>query len=365
MTESARDAETIWKRNLSDSRTRRILRALVRYTGMTAFAFVASGAFVAADESLQITLPEGLYLYQPDFDKTMRPLFIVSNGKLIDPFEKILKIGLEAFNSEFVANKVFQVFVGETKLGQLRDLRLKTTHKCETKKFTSIVQGEGKYEGSALPALRDEPSINVNSKYTAPVQLLPIPVIAGSGEAGTTANTYQKTAPRRTEVVALVEQIRRGLLGTVLERAKKEIGDGYGGELLDPDGQPQSRMEWMVVTDLDRNGHNELIVEYSIKVRNTKFKSTPSFPVVVVRWDSGQLDQIVSGSRFEIPAILGFRFSGLLDVDRDGKLEIALQQDVADFESGANVVVVRRSQKGWSPIYESSLIGCRTTAQPL
>ncbi len=203
---------------------------------------LAPSLVLASKADFAVKLPDGLYLYQPyagdevfakgDKD-TIRPLFIVEKGKLVDPFLRAQKMGLEKFMRKYVSGKTFNVYAGPELVGKLSDVEFAT---CSRGEFVPDLLGKGKYAGKSLPTVPSKyitnHAIHTGLKMVmAPVELRLGPAISPSSKKNAS---------------------------DTIESAQRMIAKSIGGNLA-----PNSIAGGTL--DLDQDGSHELIVQRVIE----------------------------------------------------------------------------------------------------
>ncbi len=124
-------------------------------------SFGAEKSLLTSAPGLKVSLPEGLYLYQPWVtDVIFAPLFMVRDHKLLNPYElygakergqgyertEEEEKALDRFMSENVIGKTFNIYVGTEKLALLSDVVFKNRNECEASGMPSDLRGAGDYE---------------------------------------------------------------------------------------------------------------------------------------------------------------------------------------------------------------------------
>jgi hypothetical protein len=122
-----------------------------RYQSRIAVFFLTllGGSPALASTNLQqVTLPDGLYLYQPYFGneyhrvggrETIRPLMIVEKGALVDPFLRAREIGFNNFLKRYVEGRTFHVYRAGNKVGTVENIQLRSCAETEKEFLPDIV----------------------------------------------------------------------------------------------------------------------------------------------------------------------------------------------------------------------------------
>lgn len=357
-----------------------LLLLLVFVAGNTAgtAAEQKESAASKAEQAFQVKLPEGLYLFQPlPQDKIYNlvvgsnegkavsnpvkddfsPLFIVQNGKLIDPYSLANKIGIDKFNKKYVIGKTFYVYNKTERIGELTGVKLNFLDNWCSKEFLPNIAGKGKYKGNPLPERQINNSIYIHHSYLYPDLILPFASI----KAIATLHSFQKSKDMETfsiteeDKTKAIEVVRENLLPEAMEDIRKRLRRHK--IMLIGEKIKQSKLNWLKAVDLDGNGSKEIIGIYSPRIRyNWKspegkdYKSESSREILFLLWDTGKVERILLGDM-----IFSFGLGGIIDIDHDGIQELVIQVSVSrDSElSGKRIEIFRHDSSGWKRIYQS------------
>ena len=330
------------------------------------------------EQPLQVKLPEGLYLFQPlPQDKIYNlvvgsnegkavpnpakddfaPLFIVKDGKLIDPYSLANKIGIEKFNKRYVTGKTFNVYNGTENIGELTDVKLNSLDNWCSNEFLPNIAGKGKYKGNSLPGRQINNSIYIHHSYLYPDLILPFASI----KAIATPQSFQKS--KDMEAFSITEDDKRNAIEVVREKLLPEAMEDIRKRLrrheimLIGEKVEHSNLNFLKAVDLDGNGSKEMIGIYSPRIRyNWKSPEGKDHPsessreILFLLWDTGKVERILLGDM-----IFSFGLGGIIDIDQDGIQELVIQVSVSrDSEfTGKRIGIFKHDPSGWRRIYQS------------
>lgn len=300
--------------------------------------------------SFRVGLVDGLYLFQPYSEAgdllyaekskdTLSPLFIVSNGRLIDPLVLAHEMGIHRFLTTYVKGKVFNVFSGSELTGQLRDINLRPLDTCHTGEFFPDLEGKGTYLGKT------------------PTDYGGRGVVITPRSFGTTSRSnpvFRVTDEDRTRVTELV---RRELIPRAADHLNKRLEkEGKKERYIGEAGR--SGVVRIEAFDLDGDGKKDLLGVYRFTGKYSKKEGMTS-EFVFVLLGTGKLEMVSSFVDMS-PA---FIWGGIIDVNQDGRYEIIIQtrksgNQEEGIDGGKRITILHHTPGGWAAIYESALTGC-------
>lgn len=182
----------------------------------------------------KVNIPEGLYLYQPwTNDVAFAPLFMVRDGKLLNPYElygakergyrgdertEEEKKALDSFMRENVIGKSFNIYVGAEKYGVLSEVDFRNNNYCDAKIMLSDIRGEGNYKGKRFTGGTQDESL-----YIVPPDELHLQMEYGSLKAVAMPSSYVKSIKNRPltlteeDKTKVVASVRKELLSAAME----------------------------------------------------------------------------------------------------------------------------------------------------
>ncbi len=302
-----------------------------------------------AGETIRVGIPDGLYLYRQDFiANNFSPLLLVRDGRLVDPYREISKVGLEGFMAANAAGRTFDVYAGAERLGRMTDLQMEGSD-CDTEGFSPDIQGDGVYDGRSF-ASAPEPDFAIGEGR----------VIHGSTRVILAPESYRP--PTHPVYLELTQADKKHVLkaakgGLVAENIKplmasiEKDGDRFIGE--------EGRLDFVEAVDLDGNGKKDFVgVYYLIAKAFDKRAGLYRYPgteILFVLRDSGRMEKIAESGT--IPVIL---VAGCIDLDRDGQMEIvyvrAMSRRYDSGSDGKRIEIVRHSSSGWKRVYKTMTV---------
>ena len=320
------------------------------------FIFTVHHAFAQEGSSktggLKVKLPDGLYLYQPKINaEPFSPLFIVDNGRLIDPYTLRDKIGMEGFDKEYVKGKEFNVYAGSEQIGVLSDIELLIHNPRNEEEYSSDMAGYGKYSGGPLPGQIAYYSLYLASDFY---------INMGTLKAVLTPKAYINSI--KSQRFKVTEEDAKRAIDAVRKRyepyAKGIIVKDLAKENRKIIAESRSGLDFVTAIDLDGNGEKELIGIYSFAY---EYKSRSidggtalaSLDMLFILWDSGKVEEILVGTK----AFPAFSLGGIIDLDGDGVYELIVQEDVSPKveydQGGKRIEVLRHYPSGWKKVFET------------
>ncbi len=271
-----------------------------------------------AEQPFQVKLPDGLYLFQPlPQDKIswldtgagewrptpnpakddFSPLFIVQNGKLIDPYFLANKIGIEKFNKIYVIGKTFYVYNGTEKVGELTGVKLNFLANWCSKEFLPNIAGKGKYKGKPLPGKQQDRSIYASGGDTTdPFSTIKAVATPQSFQESKDMEEFSITEDDKTKAI---EVVREKLLPEAMEQIKKMLKQQ--NIMLIGEKVEHSKLNFLKAVDLDGNGSKEMIGIYSPRIRYSQKTSEgkiyspdeSSRGIFFLLWNTGKVERIL------------------------------------------------------------------------
>ena len=292
-----------------------------------------------AQSDFQVKIPDGLYLYKPDFSQdAISPLVLVKNGKLYDPYTLTKEMGMPSFTKAYITNKTFYAYVGSELYGKVSDLNLiSDSGWCITDEFVLYIRWVGRYEGKPLPhgwlAEKIADGIRYHVFGSTRVIFAPqkLPVSKKTVVFQVTERDMEKMvkAVQKNLIPAEIEQIN--------ERLKQE-----NRKMRERGG----RLEVAEAFDIDGNGKKDLVGVYYLYGGGD---------ICFILWDSGKIEKIDSESM--TPAYV---IGGIIDLDLDGVQELILGTSVlrnpAEGDDGMQIDILRHGPSGWTSVYRPKWI---------
>ena len=280
----------------------------------------------------KINIPEGIYLYQPWINEaTFSPLFIIRDGKLLNPYElygakergsdcertEEEKKVLDSFMRENVIGQSFNIYVGTEKVGSLNKVVFENCNECEARVMFSSMSGAGDYAGERFT--RYVKSTDFQMQYSS----LKAVATPSSHTKGIKNRPFTLTEQDKAKVI---ESVRREFLSAAMERLNAALQPPhYSSVKASKEGR--SRLDSLQAIDLNGNGRKDFIGIYTFYVIYTEESETSDEPwgniseeIVFVMFDNGRVETVVS--------TLGepsFSLGGVIDIDGDGIQELIIQ----------------------------------------
>ena len=328
----------------------------------------------------KVNIPEGLYLYQPWINEaTFSPLFIIRDGKLLNPYElygakergsdcertEEEKKVLDSFMRENVIGQTFNVYVGTEKVGSLNKVVFENCNECEARVMFSSMSGAGDYAGERFT--RYVKSTDFQMQYSS----LKAVATPSSHTKGIKNRPFTLTEQDKAKVI---ESVRREFLSAAMERLNAALQPPhYSSVKASKEGR--SRLDSLQAIDLNGNGRKDFIGIYTFYVIYTEESETSDEPwgniseeIVFVMFDNGRAETV----SFNVGRTPAFSLSGVIDIDGDGIQELIIQIPVDDYENdfivdgvpyepnpyddGREFIIFRHGKSGWKEIYRSGKI---------
>ncbi|MBI5453003.1 MAG: hypothetical protein HY956_00070 [Deltaproteobacteria bacterium] len=340
---------------------------------LSMFIFTIHDAFAQESSNktgeFKVKLPNGLYLYQPKTNaEPFSPLFIVDNGKLIDPYALRDSIGMEKFDKEYVKGKGFNVYAGSELIGTLSDLIIMINNPEKVEEYSSDIVGYGKYSGGPLPGEVSDGSLFANDFNTefGTIKAVLSPQTFKYSKKWEEFKVTEEDAKRAKDAVRKrYSSYAKGIIAKILVKEKRKII-----------AESRSSLDFLTAIDLDGNGKKELIGNYSFSYRyvddkdpiNLNDSGLYSIELLFVLWDSGKAEKVLAGME-SLPA---FSLGGIIDLDGDGVYELIVQESVSfsyeynaeiDYEGyspdGKRIEVLKHSPSGWKKVFDTVTVTSR------
>lgn len=324
-----------------------------------------------AEQPFQVKLPDGLYLFQPlpqeeiyelntgagewrpipnpakdDFS----PLFIVQNGKLIDPYSLAKEIDIEKFNNKYVIGKIFNTYNGTEKIGELTGIKLNFLDNWCSQEFIPNIAGKGKYNGKPLSGRKVDNSTYIHRDFVLPFATIKAVATPQSFHETKNIKEFSITEEDKTRAT---EAVRDDFLPETLKQIKKKLKQQ--NKLFIGEERNLSRFEFLKAIDIDGNGSKDIIGVYTPFFRykeksESKRSELTSNAIFFVLWDMGKIEKLLLGH-----VINNFGLAGVIDIDQDGIQEVIIQASVSlDSEfSAKQIEIFKHNSSGWRRIYQS------------
>jgi hypothetical protein len=322
-------------------------------------------------QPVQVNLPDGLYLFQPKIMQMYKyrqeiksdvfsPLFIIKQGKLLDPYLVAKKTGIQKFMKEYVTKKSFNVYVGTEMIGKLSDVKLRffETDTCPSGRLLFDIEGTGRYEGKPLPGSFEDKSVYAGKNNELLLNLAIMKAVA-------TPQAFYKS--KKMESFTVTEDDKKGalsefqknkiLISDAIRPLKERISQENGTIIGE-----KAYLSFIKIADLDDNGKKDGVGEFGLNVtftRTSGYKKHESWIFsnnMFVLFDTGKIEKVLIGSMM-YPA---FSLSGLIDIDQNGVQELIVQISsgpyVEDDNTGKRIEIFQHDSSGWKSIYRSELI---------
>lgn len=345
------------------------------------FVLLAVTEARAEKGAIHARIPEGLYLYQPSMKHYgWAALFAVRDGTLVDPYQKYAASArafvevmseeekgiLAALNKGYAAEGGYAVYRGREAAGTLDGVKLRIVRQCYSGKMLSDIIADGRYT--------EDPgySKNTGALYTSDNAFEDFALLKGIAVPGGMPGfkTGKGFAVSEADRVMALKAAREGLYGEAMRRIKKDLRHLHNGKLdiVSPGGK--DGLESLRAIDIDGDGVKDLIGIYSIHVgyRHVNAGDTDAHAAVYSKetlftvFGTGKAEAVAFGEYIG-PA---FSLGGMIDIDRDGALELVVQASVAEsdgeegsYDEGRRVEVFRHGQRGWVKVYGTKgICGC-------
>ena len=325
------------------------LLIFVIFTSINSFCQNQASPIKKAEAAIEVKIPEGLYLYKPNFreDSVFSPLVLVENKKLVDPYVLVQMMGIKSFLKKYVTEKTFNVYVGSELFGKLKNMNLtsiSTKNKCQGDNFVPDIQGNGQYEGKPLPYgwLKEEKGSGYLYR------------IYGSTKIVITPESFQmRKKPlilpvTDSDIERMIEAVQKHIVPKEIEdiniRLEKE-----NRRVIREEG---SYLRVAEAYDLDGNGKKDLVGIYYLNTINNKGGS--SRDILFILPNTVKVEKVISGS-----AVPSFMLGGVIDIDQDGVQELIM---VSSFMPGTDsgdrrqIEILRYTSEGWVSIFRSKWI---------
>jgi hypothetical protein len=295
---------------------------------------------------VQVKIPDGLYLYKPDFSKdAISPLVLVQNGKLVDPYTLAKEMGMPSFSKKYVTGKTFYAYVGSELYGKVSKLSPISDYGCHTEEFVPYIRWVGHFEGKPLPHgwLAEEKVEKRRHRIFSSTRAIFAPRLLKVPKAPSVFEVTEGDMERMVEVA------RKNFVPFVMEYFNKGLGKEDQG-IIREEG---SFLDVAEAFDLDANGKKDLVGVYSLTYsRKPSFVSSQE--ILFVLWDSEKVQRVPSQAS-STACLIG----GLIDIDMDGTQEMIVGTSVYNFEGaddGLQIDILRHGPSGWTSVYRPKWI---------
>jgi hypothetical protein len=331
----------------------------------------ASTAASPSIASFKATVPDGLYLFQPDFRQAIfSPLVVVKNGKLVDPNEEIARIGLGKFSKAHVRGKTFFVVHEGRQLGEIKDLVVSKGGSCLGQTFSPEILIEGAYVGDILPGLTQ---LNVRHPFIQVQYDVPRAAAFPASMKPARSSSNESRVVDKQLADEVWEKARKHLLEDAMDVSRREIERSSSFEVIKMES---ANILKLFVLDIDRDRRADYVglaeFAFEVKSRVERDGEPPqlrvgnrNFNIVsipFVLWSDGRLETFKSFPRYRLRNIT---LSSALDLDSDGVDELVFQVETTGAsgyeipEFGKRVEIYTRTSTSWAPVYQSSDICSR------
>lgn len=307
-----------------------------------------------SQESIQVKLPDGVYFYKKTTTGLISPMVIVENGKLVDPYDLVNKIGLERFTRAYINEKEFTVYQYNQNIGKVSKISLKSTNQCEGyPEFTPNILGNGEYQIEPIVPPPSYAQVKSNS-YDL-----------GFGERQDFANkrivitppAFQ-TAPK-SQLLLLTkedeERVKKAFLKDIFPNSSKNLRKRSVEKKRKIKSYNKSKLMVADAFDLDGNGKKDFVSIYNQSANFENGGGISDLSVFVLN--------DVGGSTLVYPTdypTTDTQFIGSIDVDQDGVQELIMQHLVFKFGKGEvwgkQIEILKYSDKRWLTIYQTKVI---------
>jgi len=327
----------------------------------------------ASEQPITVKIPEGLYLYQASMRfSDFTALFIVKDGKLVDPYLKYAASGrnfvevmsdeerklLDGLNKEYASGRAFTVYRGRERAGGLHDVKLKIVRNCYSQKMMSNIIGDGRYT--------DDPEYSKNTAalYTHDHDFEDFALLKGIAVPGGIKDFIKGKgfAVSEADKVRAVEAAKASLSGEAMKRIKNDLRHLHKGEPFDIVSEGEGGLEYLRAIDIDGDGEKDLLGSYIVGV-GYRFRDAGVVDVHVFKYSNEVLFTVVGMGKAEAVAFdeyiqPAFSLGGVIDIDQDGALELVVQASMdesggeeGDNEEGRRIEVFRHGKRGWVKVY--------------
>ncbi|MEK7758559.1 MAG: hypothetical protein AAB304_02990 [Pseudomonadota bacterium] len=342
------------------------------FHGMNVFADVAKVASESSDRMsqgdrrsdglIEVKLPPGLYLFQPNFKtNVLGPLFIVEDGRLVDPYIRVQKIGLAEFGKKYIQQRTFNAYSGTERIGKFENNAIdESGFPCSRKSFSTEIFVTSRYTGAPLPGeyvFEHSKNPFIENLYE------PVRVIATPESFSKSVRSKPLTVDKHdiARAAALAKgKLRSSILALLTARKDKYFfNEKANRSYIDVDGQQVdiSAVILLQATDLNGNGKKELVGVYALSVVDEKSQDSGIFKTPFVVWDNDEVEMLMPP--LQTPRI----FAGAIDIDQDGQSELVVQEGIDEKDSdepemGKRIGILHRLKDGWKLIYQTLGVGC-------
>ncbi|MBI5885383.1 MAG: hypothetical protein HZB85_02230 [Deltaproteobacteria bacterium] len=318
-------------------------------------------------------IPEGLYLYQPSMRfSDFTALFIVKDGKLVDPYLKYAASGrnfvevmsdeerklLDGLNKEYASGRAFTVYRGRERAGGLRDVKLKIVRNCYSQKMMSNIIGDGRYT--------DDPEYSKNAAalYTFNHDFEDFALLKGIAAPSGIKDFIKGKGfvVSEADKVKALEAAKASLFGEAMRRIKNDLRHLHRGVPFDIVSEGEGGLEYLRAIDIDGDGEKDLVGIYIVDV-GYRFRDAGAADAYVARDSKEVLFTVLGMGKAEAVAFgeyiqPAFSLGGVIDIDQDGALELVVQVSMAesggeegDYEEGRRIEVFMHGKRGWIKVY--------------
>lgn len=312
------------------------------------FLVLAPSLVLAGKADFAVKLPDGLYLYQPDYRRNVfSPLVIVEQGKFVDPYHRGNELGTEKFYEKYLRGKVFGVYAGFERVGELKNVTMDDGPKCWKSNFVSEKYGSGQYRGKPLPGkyVFEMSNNPFQSEIFDTLRAIIVPAATWASKPDVLFEIDKSDTLRAQEIA------RRELAPYVSSHVRELLKSQISEELR----ELKSSIKVLFVRDLDGNGKKDFVGVYSLTVGDRAGRIEQVFDTPFVIWDSSKLERLSAGyPKLGIGRLI---FSGAIDFDHDGIQELVLQTEVygkgEEPDTGKYIEIFRRAPNGWLRVFRS------------
>jgi hypothetical protein len=340
-------------------------RVFIKILFLLMFLFLTGISFAVAsdrilvqkspgDKSFQATIPDGLYLYKPEIKKDyFSPLFLVKEGKLLDPYTINKNETLKGYTS----GKTFDVITGIETIGKLSDVNLEIIEGCQwAEGYAQNINGSGKYTGSPL----QEEQYVKGSFYTRNEFLAYTTPKFISGPSDTSKIKGKGLSITEEDRVRVIDAVRRQLMPDAIKKINEDLQLMKENRIVSDDKDSILKVAWAV--DLEGNGKKSIIGIYcfslKLKERDTaasdhSVRTGYVSDILFVLRDNGTIEQVAMSLGF----ISAFSFINMVDLNGDGFKEIIMEcGDIGEDFHGKTIEVYHYSSSGWERVFKSATI---------
>lgn len=322
-------------------------------------------------QSVQVKLPDGLYLFEGIKTGGFRPLFIVEKAKLSDPYVVIKKMGIKKFNQKYSKGKLFNVSVSNNIVGELRNFNIEKekTQECETDDFLPYFKGDGDHVGTLLMNKEIVESTYLISDWAANYVSSRAIVSPEAWCSVQTRKTHRFTL-MKDDITNIGKTASKTFSQELIEIAKKELKMSEPNKKIKEIQEDENKVLFALAVDIDNNGKKDIVgvIDVGLKYLYTEPPRSSNAlkwhkEVLFVLWDSGKIEKIALSTRSKFPPELGI--IGVMDVDMDGLQELIIQRETGYLggepfiEEGKIIEVLRYRNLEWEVIFKTKKI-CAT-----